>query len=245
MEENQTLAYTSPLYGRRTGQIKLKQISFQYYHEFFPGKSRKELIEYYAVTGGVPKYIELFYDSPDIYTAIENNVLSKSGFLYDEPNFLLQREVGEVGSYFSVIKTIAAGNRKLSKIAAVLGLKQTGITKYLKTLTGLDILERNVPVTEENPEKSKRGRYKIWWNHHVEIDIVALDRESNHIIFGECKYRADKTGLNVLRDLEQKSAQVEWKREERKNHFILFSMSGFTDELTELSRVRNDLVLMS
>lgn len=159
--ESQTLSYSSPLYGRRTGQIKLNQIPFKYYHEFFSYKSYKELIEYYAVTGGVPKYIELFYDSKDIYTAIEKNILTKISFLYDEPNFLLQREVGEVGSYFSIIKAIAMGNQKLSKIATNLELKQTGLTKYLKTLINLDILEREVPITEDNPEKSKRGLYKI------------------------------------------------------------------------------------
>ena len=28
-------------------------------------------------------------------------------YLYDEPHFLLQQEVSEVGSYFSIIKAIA------------------------------------------------------------------------------------------------------------------------------------------
>lgn len=69
MMESQTLAYGSPLYGRRTAQIRLKQIPFAYYHEFFPGKTRRELIELYSVTGGVPKYIELFSESSDIYRA--------------------------------------------------------------------------------------------------------------------------------------------------------------------------------
>lgn len=315
MMESQTLAYSSPLYGRRTGQIKLKQISFRHYHEFFPEKSAKELIEYYAITGGVPKYIELFYESADVYSAIENNVLSKSSFLYDEPNFLLQREVSEIGSYFSIIKTIAFGNQKLSKIATALELKQTGLTKYLKTLINLDILEREVPVTEDNPENSKKGLYKIkdnfmlfwfrfvfpnlsyiesghaelamkkiranlvdahiayvyeevciekmwelnasdtwnfhfdkvgrWWNSNTEIDIVALDKESDNIIFGECKYWTNKVGVDVLRHLELKAEQVEWKMGMRKNHFILFSINGYTDELMELSKVREDLVLMS
>lgn len=315
MMESQTLAYSSPLYGRRTGQIKLKQIPFRHYQEFFPNKSEKELIEYYAITGGVPKYIELFYDSSDIYAAIENNVLSKSSFLYDEPNFLLQREVSEVGSYLSIIKAIASGNQKLSKIATTLELKQTGLTKYLKTLINLDILTREVPVTEDNPENSKRGLYKIkdnfmlfwfkfifpnlnyiesghaelamkkiqtnfvdahvsyvyedvciekmwelnvrdtwdfhfdkvgrWWNNNTEIDIVALDKEGSHIIFGECKYRANKVDVDVLRSLELKARQVEWKKEMRKEYFILFSVNGFTDELTELSKARKDLILMS
>ena len=78
---------------------------------------------------------------------------------------MLQQEVSEVGSYFSIIKAIAAGNHKLSTIAAVLEVKSTNLTKYLKTLMDLDILERRVPVTEENPEKSKRGLYKIKDNY--------------------------------------------------------------------------------
>ena len=165
MMQSQTLAYDSPLYGRRTAQIRLKQIPFAYYHQFFPDKSRKELIEMYAVTGGVPKYIELFSQSNDIYSAIETCVLNRSGYLYDEPHFLLQQEVSEVGSYFSIIKAIAAGNTKLSAIAGVLEVKSTSLTKYLKTLIDLDILEREVPVTEDSPEKSKRGLYKIKDNY--------------------------------------------------------------------------------
>ena len=78
---------------------------------------------------------------------------------------MLQQEVSEVGSYFSIIKAIAAGNHKLSTIAAVLEVKSTSLTKYLKTLMDLDILERRVPVTEENSEKSKRGLYKIKDNY--------------------------------------------------------------------------------
>ena len=75
MMESQTLSYDSPLYGRRTAQIRLGQIPFRYYGEFFPGKSRRELIEMYAITGGVPKYVEVFSESKDIYRAIQRNVL--------------------------------------------------------------------------------------------------------------------------------------------------------------------------
>lgn len=165
MMESQTLAYDSPLYGRRTAQIRMKQIPFAYYHEFFPEKSRKELIESYAITGGVPKYIELFSESKDIYAAIQKCILNRSGYLYDEPHFLLQQEVSEVGSYFSILRAIAAGNTKLSAIASVLEVKPTSLTKYLKTLIDMDILEREVPVTEDKPEKSKKGLYKIKDNY--------------------------------------------------------------------------------
>ena len=314
MMESQTLSYSSPLYGRRTGQLRLRQIPFSHYGQFFPEKSHKDLIEYYAVTGGVPKYIELFHDTGDIYTAIQRSILSKSSFLFDEPNFLLQREVSEIGSYFSVMKAIAAGNQKLGKIAGVLEVKQTGLSKYLKTLVDLDLLEREVPVTEENPEKSKRGLYKIkdnfmlfWFrfvypnmgliesgneqaamnriranlvDHHIsyiyedvcrekmwqlaaagqwdflfdkvgrwwgntEIDLIALDSQGANIIFGECKYWEGPVGVNVLNSLMEKTKEVEWKRNGRKEYFVLFSISGFTEELEKLAASRKDILLQS
>ena len=313
MMESQTLAYGSPLYGRRTAQIRLKQIPFGYYHEFFPNKSRKELIEMYSVTGGVPKYIELFSESKDIYSAIQKCVLNRSGYLYDEPHFLLQQEVSEVGSYFSIIKAIAAGNSKLSAISSILEIKSTSLTKYLKTLIDLDILEREVPITEESPEKSKKGLYKIkdnylrfWFafvypnmsfiesghsrivmnkirnslvKNHIafvyedvckermwdlnaegawpfnftkigrygdskdEIDIVALDPEGKNLILGECKYWTDPVGVSVLRDLEAKTDSVAWERDNRKVWYVLFSASGFTDELIKEAESRTDLAL--
>ena len=165
MMVSQTLSYNSPLYGRRTAQICLKQIPFKYYREFFPDRTEQECIEMYSVTGGVPKYIESFAMEKNIYDAIDKHVLNKSSYLYDEPNFLLQQEVSEVGSYFSIIKTIAAGNSKLSAISGALETKATSVSKYLKTLMDLDILEREVPVTEDNPDKCKKGLYKIKDNY--------------------------------------------------------------------------------
>ncbi len=159
MMYHQTLSYSSPLYGRRTGQIRMKQIAFKNYSLFFKDAGNLDLIEYYSVTGGVPKYIELFEPMPDIFEAIKKNILSKQSFLYEEPVFLLEREVGEIGTYFSIIKSIAAGHHKIGKIAAHLGINQSGATKYLQTLMELDILERITPVTETNPEKSKKGLY--------------------------------------------------------------------------------------
>lgn len=165
MMQAQTLDYSSPLYGRRTAQIRLQQIPFRYYSQFFPNQTTNELVEMYAVTGGVPKYIELFTAEDSIYEAIRNCILDRSGYLYDEPHFLLQQEVSEIGSYFSIIKVIAAGHQKLSEISAALEIKATSLTKYLKTLIDLDILVREVPITEDNPEKSKKGLYRIKDNY--------------------------------------------------------------------------------
>ncbi|MEC4273681.1 ATP-binding protein [Adlercreutzia sp. R25] len=164
--ESQTLSYSSPLYGRRTAQIRMKQIPFRFYHEFFSQNlDRRALVERYSVTGGVPKYIESFKEPTDIYQAIANKVLNPNSYLFDEPNFLLSKEVVEAGSYFSILKAIAAGRRKGGEIASALRVKQTNLSKYLKVLERLDVLTRDVPVTELNPEKSKKGLYRITDNY--------------------------------------------------------------------------------
>ncbi|RFZ77650.1 ATP-binding protein [Lacrimispora amygdalina] len=313
MMVSQTLAYGSPLYGRRTAQMRLSPIPFRYYHAFFPDASEHKLIDMYAVTGGVPKYIESFLGRDDIYQAIQECILDRSSYLYDEPSFLLQQEVTEIGSYFSLIKAIAAGNSKLSAISSVLEVKATSMTKYLKTLIDLDIIEREVPVTEEVPEKSKKGLYKIkdnyirfwfafiypnqsliesgngqivmqkiknsfvsnhaafvyedicrekmwdmnaadrwpfhfskigrYWSGDTEIDVAALDPEGGNLILGECKYWKEPVGANVLRELEAKAASVPWRKDSRKLWYVLFSVNGFTDELREQAKNRDDIIL--
>ena len=134
-----------------------KQIPYAYYDRFFPDLDEQTRILYYAVTGGVPKYIELFHPCADIDTAILQNVMTPQSFLYEEPEFLLRQEVQDVGSYFSIIRAIASGNMRISDIASALSLPATSLSKPLKTLCDLDILEREVPPTEKNIETSKRG----------------------------------------------------------------------------------------
>lgn len=197
MMTSQVLNYDSPLYGRRTAQIKLKQIEFSYYHEFDESLSLDDQILKYAVTGGVPKYINLFTKKKNIYSAIKDNILSTGSFLYAEPEFLLQKEVSEIGSYFSVLKTIAAGNHKLSKIATSLGVPQSNLTTYLKNLIDLDIVEREIPITEENPEKSKMGLYVIKDNF-ISFWFKFVYPNRSLIESGQMKYVEDKIRMNLI-----------------------------------------------
>jgi len=314
MMVEQALSYSSPLYGRRTGQIRLDQIEYQDYGLFFKHPERINLIEYYAVTGGVPKYIELFSPAADIFQAIEKNILSRQSFLFEEPVFLLEKEFGETGTYFSLIKTIAAGNRKLSKIAAALGMNQTSLTKYLKTLQELDLIVREVPITEKNLGKSKKGLYRItdnfisfwfkfvhpyrsylemehteivvkkikdqfrsghvsfvyenicrqwlmhkglvksphiqliqagrWWSKDVEIDLLGVTENSEHAVFGECKYTAGPVDADVYWHLMEKAKSVPLPNTAQK-HYVFFSQSGFTEAMMNLAQSQDNVHLAS
>jgi len=197
MMEKHALNYSSPLYGRRTGQIKLKQIDFLNYNQFYKDMPYRDLVEHYAVTGGVPKYIELFDRKKSLFHEIDCRMLSPEGLLFEEPEFLLRREVGEIGSYFSIIKSIAAGNRKPGKISTDIGIKQTSLPKYLKTLIDLDILEREVPVTENNPEKSKMSLYQIKDNF-IRFWFRFVYPERARIELGQSDFVLEKIKANFI-----------------------------------------------
>ncbi len=160
MMKKHALSYESPLYGRRTAQMRIAPLPFTTVYEN-QKLSFEEAAEQYSITGGVPKYMEFFSDGQPLYEQIKENVLSKNGFLYEEPNFLLTDEVQVPTNYFSIIKVIADGNHKLGTIAGILGLETSALTPYLKTLSELGFTEKQVPVTEKNAEKTRKGLYFI------------------------------------------------------------------------------------
>lgn len=172
MMKKHALSYESPLYGRRTAQMRIAPLPFTTVYEN-QKLSFEEAAEQYSITGGVPKYMEFFSDGQPLYEQIKENVLSKNGFLYEEPNFLLTDEVQVLTNYFSIIKVIADGNHKLGTIAGILGLETSALTPYLKTLSELGFIEKQVPVTEKNAEKTRKGLYFIsdnflrFWFHYV------------------------------------------------------------------------------
>jgi hypothetical protein len=292
MMYEQTLSYSSPLYGRRTSAIKLEAIEFEYLKEFFPSKSNEELIGLYSVLYGVPKYLEMFADSGNLFKSIEKNILNPSGYLYNEPQFVLQNEVNEPITYFSILQIIANGERKLGHIAGKLGKNVQNITSFISKLIELDIIYKDVPVTETNPLKSKKGLYFIkdnffrfwftyvlphksqlemgntnyviskikenfngfvspvyenlaiayllknydllkcgrWWDKNEEIDAVGVGED--FLIVAECKYSNKKVGIDILQDLQEKAKKIDSDLPIK--HYILFSKSGFTDELKGL-----------
>lgn len=160
MMQKHALSYDSPLYGRRTAQMRLTPLPFTSIYET-QNLPFEQAVEQFALTGGVPKYLEFFEDGRPLEEQLKDTVFSKNGFLYEEPNFLLKSESLTAVNYFSIIKTIADGNHKLGKIASALGQESSSLTPYLSTLSDLGFIEKRTPITEKNPEKSRKGLYFI------------------------------------------------------------------------------------
>ena len=193
MMMTQVLSYSSPLYGRRTAQIRLSPLKFTDIMKSNTNKSFEQLVEVYSVTGGVPKYFDFFDNDEPLIENIEREVLQKGGFLYEEPVFLLEKEVKELVSYFSIMKNIAAGNHKVSQLAGILEMPSNALSPYLKTLMDLDLVEKRIPVTEKQPEKSRKGLYFVndhfieFWFRFVYAYKGELELENTEYVLGKIK----------------------------------------------------------
>jgi len=95
-------------------------------------------------------------------------------------------------------------------------------------------------IWEVSPDVSRVGR---WWHKGEEIDIIGLNEKENTIFFGECKWSKNRVDIELLEDLKQKSECVKWKIGKRKEKFILFSKSGFIEELENTAKDKTDLEL--
>ncbi len=158
MMEKGVLSHKSALYGRKTAHIKLEEIPFYSFYDFFPSNNIEKNIEYYAVLGGVPFYMEKFSDRKNTFYNINEQIWDKTGHLYEEIDFLLKEELREPDVYKSILTAIASGHTKVVEIANRSGIKAHDIDKYLKVLIRLGIIKREIPVTKV---KSKKTTYSI------------------------------------------------------------------------------------
>lgn len=95
-------------------------------------------------------------------------------------------------------------------------------------------------TVQKTGEYAKIGK---WWYKEDEIDVVALDEQEGKILLGEVKWTNQEVGEKLLKDLEEKAERVQWQNKDREEKYVLFSKNGFTQELDEKAKQRNDLEL--
>lgn len=310
MMEETVLGYQAPLYGRRTAQYLLEPLQFKDARLFYPAFPLEDQVRAYAVYGGTPAYLHTIQSQQALKDNILDGILTRGSFLYDEVRFVLQQELREPRNYFAILQAIAAGKTRLNEIKLATGIE--GATAYLDTLQQLHLVERIVPVTETQPQKSRRGIYRLkdhylrfwfryvhpnrsqlerggaqiilenqvvpeidhfssltfeevcqqffwqaglsgklpfvptnignWWNANEEVDLVVLGE--NDAILVECKWTSKPVGIDILVDLERKAELVKPELGDRQIRFALCSRSGFTSQLIEDAKRRQDVTLL-
>jgi AAA+ ATPase superfamily predicted ATPase len=169
--ETQVLGYQSPLYGRRTAQMKMEPFAYREAAAFVPGYSLDQKAHVYGITGGIPKYLELFEDSRSLKKNIIKNFFTPTGYLYEEPENLLKQELREPVKYNQIIEAVAKGASRLHEIAAKTSLDSGAVSKYISSFISLGIREKETAITEEKNKRKTIYRLAdtmfIFWYRYV------------------------------------------------------------------------------
>lgn len=159
--ETEVLSEKSPLFGRRTSQKRLDPLAPRDTLGFFPKWQLHDRVLAYAILGGMPAYLSRFDDALSIQQNVLREILRPEGFLFDEAQFLLRTELTNPATYNSILAAVARGAQRLNDIALEVGVDATTANKYLTVLRELELIEREVPLSDPDPLRSRRGSYRI------------------------------------------------------------------------------------
>jgi AAA+ ATPase superfamily predicted ATPase len=82
-----------------------------------------------------------------------------------------------------------------------------------------------------------------WWFREHELDVLGLTDDG--LVAGECKFASQPVSEGVLTGLERTASEVRWSEEpaDGETQYVLFSRSGYTDDLQTVADARDDVRL--
>lgn len=186
--ESEVLGHESPLYGRRTGQIDLQPFSFRDAREVIT-YGFEDAVRSFSVTGGTAMYLTQFDYDRSLGENIQQEILSPTAMLYNEPEFLLRTELRSPARYLSILEAIATGHTTPNEISGATGVGSGPLSKYLQTLRRLRLISRETPVTA-SAKQSKRSQYVVadvflrFWFRFVEPNRSSIEEAPEMVYEG-------------------------------------------------------------
>lgn len=177
--ERQVLGYQSPLYGRRTSQIKVQPFTYLEAAKMFPSFSPEDQAILFSFTGGIPAYLARMQKDMSVVENIKELFLSNTSRLYEEPANLMKQELRDPATYNSIIEAIANGASRLNEIATKTHMDSGACSNYIQSLIALGILQKEKPVNEANGKKTiyciKDQMFRFWYTFiYPNISLIEL-----------------------------------------------------------------------
>lgn len=151
-----------PLFGRADFKIDLQPFKVPVLKEILTDHgsySDKNLFDFYTLTGGIAKYIELFVirETFDLESMIDEMISPHSLFLDEGKNRLIEEFGKEYGTYFSILSLIASSKTSRSAIESILEKNISGHLYRLEHDYG--IIKSIKPIGSK--PNSKVQKYRI------------------------------------------------------------------------------------
>ena len=121
---------TGPLRGRLTGLL-VEPLGFAQSAVYMePEASALEMVERYAVAGGMSLYLDELGRGGTLRQRVCARVLDPRGPLFNDPREVLEEELRSPGVYYSLLQELSSGRKSLADLAAALG-RRTRISRAI------------------------------------------------------------------------------------------------------------------
>ena len=174
--EDYVLSYKAPLYGRKTGQMKVNPFDFEETCRYFPTASIEDKALIYGIVGGTPQYLLQINDKLSMEDNIKDTYLNPNSPLFEETTNLLKQEVREPAIYNAIITAIATGSSRMSEISTKVGEDSNVCSMYLKNLLSLGIVQKETPYGEVASRKSiysiEDNMFRFWYRFVPENNSI-------------------------------------------------------------------------
>lgn len=185
--KRQVLSVESPLYGRRTSQIRLTPFHFFETKEMLAGMPKEEIAVLHAATGGVADYLSYVETNKTLDENLLNLFMSPSGRLYEEPSSLLNQELNGPAVYNQILYALANGATRSVEISDMTTLPSTQLSPYLANLLELDIIKRETPYGTLSKRKTryfiKDGCFRFYYRYVLKYQSQIASGNGENIYF--------------------------------------------------------------
>jgi AAA+ ATPase superfamily predicted ATPase len=179
-----------PLFGRADNTLRISAFApstlKEILKDYSPDYTNKDLLALYAITGGVPKYIELFCDNKALaFTKALKFAVRENSPLLEEGKSLLIEEFGrDYAIYFSILTAVSRGMNTQNEIESFVGKSNLG--GHLKRLVeDYGLLAHLRPIfAKPNSQTVKyeiRDQFLRFWFRYIEhnrplVEIKGFER---------------------------------------------------------------------
>ncbi len=180
---------SAPLYGRHTWALELKPLLIYDLPPFLPAYSPTQLIETYAVVGGMPGYVQQFDDRRSVLDNITRQIISVGGALFGTARLTVFEELADPGLNFTVLEVIAAGAHKPADIGRLAAIRERHqLRRILLRLMEVGLVEARRPLERDRGRQRQPGYfiadpYLRFWFRFIQPHVQMLEmREGERLV---------------------------------------------------------------
>lgn len=150
-----------PLYGRRTARLSFGAFPLHDARGFMPGWAPLDQLTAYGVFGNLPGHLALVDPAVGVADNAASALLDPAGPLVDEAQYMLDAFVGDARVHYSILEAVATGEQTWSGITRRVGQSGGSLLRPLRWLEEMGLIQRVVPITERDPQRSKRALHRV------------------------------------------------------------------------------------